>query len=478
MATLGSGKVQISFAEEEWEIVDLVGSTVAASQITGLSGLTVSKYAGQTMRSVGPGTSEGRVWNVQDNTATVITVEEADMLGSPALANSDDVSITQHGVPVTRASITGWIGIFDDDTPLPDPVVRPIRLRAHGGGRHYIDQVDQKWELHAPLKYIVQDWKFLFFAFGHEYVTGADKAAGGGSDVNETNGTGVGHTLLDVTSAADYAPADIIQIGTTTQSECRTISAVNTNAITLTKGMRFSHDDAETCNEVEAPFTHEVRVAEVSQLPTFTLDGVYDEQTDQNRIFTGCTVNRLTLRSNTDSLLEAEMDIWAQDVAAVEKAAKPTVTISEVDPYHYRMVDGGISVNGTIYARLNSFELILNNNLDERYYHSDQSANKPFEHICGGAEVELKANVTITNMVIWELLRARTEHTVIINFDRTATSDEFTITLDKCLLQQAPHGLPREGPVNVDLVWHSHSQGSDEAIAVQVIDSNPHFGFV
>jgi hypothetical protein len=477
MATYGSGKVQLSFAEEEWAIVDLVGSTVAASTITGLSGMTASDYAGQTMRSLGPGTSVGRVWNVQDNTTTAITIEEANMTTAPALANTDDVSITQHGFGVTQANITGWIGIFDEDTELPDPIMRPKRIRAHGVGRHYADQVDIKWEMHSPLKFIVQDWKFLFFAFGHEYVTGTDDGAGG-SDIDETNGTGIGDTHLDVTSAAGYATSEYIQVDTGTTAEVRQISAINTNALTLNKGMRFAHADTDTCNEVTSPYTHEVRIAETSQLPTFALCASYDEPTDQNRIYKGCCVNRLTLRSSTDSLLEAEMDIWAQDVAAVSTTAKPSVTVATTDPYHYRMVDGGISINSVTYARLNSFELVLNNNLDERYYHCDLSENKPFEHIAGGAEVELKANITITNMNLWTLHRNRTEHTVSINFDRTATSDEFTITLDKCRIQQAPHGLPREGPVNVDVVFHPHTSGSDEAIAVQVIDSNPYFGFV
>lgn len=477
MSTLGSGRVQISFAEEEWDIVDLAGGTVAASQITGLTGLSVSRYAGQTMNSAGPGTSEGRVWNVQDNTATVITTEEADMTTAPALANTDDVTITTHGQAVSRANITGWISIFDDDTDLPDPVMRPIRIRAHGVGRHYADQVDQKWEFHAPLKFIVQDWKFLFFAFGSEYVTGTDDGAGG-SDVNETNGTGIGQTHLDVTDATGYASSDIIQVGTTTQSECRTISAVNANALTLDKGMRLSHADAETCNEVTSPYTHEIRCAEVSQLPTFSLNAVYDEATDQNRIWTGCTVNKLTLRSSVEDLLEAEVDIWAQDVAAIDTGAKPSITVATTTPYQYHMVDGGISVNGVTYARINSFELVINNNLHEQYYHCDLSANKPFEHITGGVEVELRANLTITNMNLWTLHRNRTEHTVTINFDRTATSDEFTITLKNCRTQSAPHILPREGPVNVDLVWHPHTSGANVAIAVNVIDDNPYLGFV
>jgi hypothetical protein len=474
MATYGSGKVQLSFAEEEWTVLDLVGSTVNTNTITGLSGLTVSKY---TMRSLGPGASVNKVWNAQDNTATVVTVEEA-TLTSDGLANTDDVSITQHGYGVTQANITGYIGDFDEDTELPDPVFRPKRLRAHGVGRHYADEVDIKWEMHSPLKFIVLDWKFLFFAFGHEYTTGADKAAGGGSDIDEANGTGIGSVHLDVTDATNYAQNDYIQIDTGTTAEVRKITAVNTNALTLDKGMRFAHADADTCNEVQAPYTHTLLCAETSQLPTFALCASYDEATDQNRVWKGCCVNKLTLRSSTDSLLEAEMDIWAQDVDPLDQNAKPSVTVATTTPYQYHMVDGGISINGTTYAKINSFELMLNNNLDERYYHCDLSANKPFEHIAGGAEVELKMNITINNMNIWNLLRNRTEHTVSINFDRTAATDEFTITLDKCRLQQAPHGLPREGPVNVDVVAHSHTSGSDVALTVQVIDSNPYFGFV
>jgi len=469
---LGRGQVQISYAEEESEVVDLSGGTVGTTQIISLSGLTASKYAGQVMRSLGPGTSRGKEFHVQDNATTSITVEEA-TLTSVGVANTDDVAIDLDGYGVTPASVTGWIGVFDSDVMPPDPRITIHRLRAHGKGRHVADQVDQKWQFHAPLRFIVQDWKFLFFAFGWESTTGTDDGAGG-SDINETNGTGAKHTIIDVTSAADYAATDVIQVGTGTASECRIISAVNTNAITLDKFLRFNHADAETCNDVTAPYTHTLRVAD--RLPTFSIAGTYDEETDETRIYKGGKVKRLTLKSNVDSLLEADMECWFQDVTSSN--TKPSVTIPTTDPYQYRMVDGGVSVNAVTYARINSFECTVDHSLKEKYYHCDNSANKPFEHIEGGCLVDLKINITVNNMDIWDLLYARTEFTVIVNFDRTETTDEFTLTFKNCRLSEATHGFPKEGEVNVDLVASMHHSGSDLPIEVQVIDSNPYFGFV
>ncbi len=470
---LGRGQVQLSYAEEESEVVDLAGGTIGTTQVTVLTGLTASKYAGQTMKSLGPGTSRGKEWNVQDNATTSITVEEA-TLTSDALANSDDVAINLDGVGVTVASVTGWIGIFDKDVLPPDPKFSIHRLRAHGKGRHVADQVDQKWQFHTTLPFIVQDWKFLFFAFGHEHTTGSDKASGGGSDVDEANGTGAGHTHLDVTDATNYTTNDYIQVGTGATAEVRKITAVATNAITLDKFMRHNHADAETCNEVEAPYTHVLRVA--NRLPTFSIAGAYDEATDETRIYHGGKVKRLTLKSSTEGLLEADMECWFQDVTSSN--TKPTITVATTDPYAYHMVDGGVSVNSVTYARINSFECTIDQSLREKYYHCDNSGNKPFEHIEGGCLVDLKINITVTNMNIWDLLFARTEFTITVNFDRTATSDEFTLTFKNCRLSEATHGVPREGEVNVDLVASMHHSGTDLPIEVQVIDSNPYFGFV
>ena len=471
--TLGSGRVQISFAEEEWDVVDLAGSTVGASGITVLTGLSVSKYAGQVMRSVGPGTSRGREWHVQDNDAVSITTEEATVATAPALANTDDVAIETGGKAVTTANITAWIGEFDNDQMLPDPKFSILRPHAHGVGQDPADQITQKVQYHAPLKFIVQDWKFLFLALGREHTTGADKAAGGGSDVDETNGTGIGNTHLDVTDATNYAALDYIQIGTGITAEVRKITAVATNALTLEHGMRFNHADTELCNEVEAPFTHTLRLAD--RLPTFSLSAVYDEATDENRVYHGGKVNRLTLKSTVEGLVEAEMDCWFQN--CTPDNTKPSVTIDTTDPYHYRMTDGGISINGVTYARIESFEFTVTRNLKEKYYHCDLSGNKPFEHIEGKRLVDLKITIVPTNMDIWDLLNAGTEFTVIINIDRTATSDEFTLTFKNCRLPEGNHGLPEDGEVKVNLAISTHISGANLPIEVSVIDDNPHFGF-
>jgi hypothetical protein len=211
------------------------------------------------------------------------------------------------------------------------------------------------------------------------------------------------------------------------------------------------------------------------RLPSFCLAATYDEATDENRVYVGGKVNRLTLKSSVDSLVEAEMDCWFQDCD--EDNTKPSVTIPTTDPYHYRMVDGGISVNSVTYARINSWEFTILHALKEKYYHCDLSANKPFEHIEGGCLVDLKVNVAVTNMDIWDLLDNRTEFTVTLNLDRTASSDEFTLTFKNCRLSEANHGLPREGEVNVELVMSTHVSGSNLPIEVEVIDSNPYFGF-
>ncbi len=101
---LGTGKVQVSFAEEIPDTKVLTGGTVAASGVTGLTGLTAARWAGQEIRSVGPGTSCNRTWTCQTNTTVAITIEEATMVTAPALLNTDTISVSTFGQPVAAAS--------------------------------------------------------------------------------------------------------------------------------------------------------------------------------------------------------------------------------------------------------------------------------------------------------------------------------------------------------------------------------------
>ena len=65
-----------------------------------------------------------------------------------------------------------------------------------------------------------------------------------------------------------------------------------------------------------------------------------------------------------------------------------------------------------------------------------------------------------------------------VNFDRTATSDEFTLTFKNCKVPSAPHGFPKEGEVKVPLKCYTHKSGANLPIEVQVISSDPYLGFV
>ncbi len=257
----------------------------------------------------------------------------------------------------------------------------------------------------------------LKYPFGRVASVGTDSGAGG----SDTDGaTLVGDRAFTITSATGYAAGDFIQIGTGNTAEVRQIIIVSGTTITLNYPLMIAHADAETCNEVIAPFTH--TMVETAELASMTWNVLMrdSEETAANdfiRRFVGGKVNRATLSADEGELLRyawddvqfldlvhnqtrhsavtgdaSGADIMAKSSnmlltpigdatnagiggdmpnasGALSAAVYPTT-----EPYYFSQ--GALVFFGVTFARIRNFRLEINNNTEPKYYINDQARDR------------------------------------------------------------------------------------------------------
>jgi hypothetical protein len=460
---LGSNRFIVGIGEHIWsDRTTLTGGSVSGNQVTGLSGLTANKYDGCRMRVLN-GTNAGKVYHVVTNGTTSLTFQEA----ATGFAATDIVVFElRFAAPTIRNIFIDLPEDFDMFTAAAEL----DEAYAHGAGRDRNFAQTKKFMYEAALPIILQNPRLLFLALGEEKTTGADKVGGGGSTLSAA--TYIGETIINVASAANYAQGDYIQVDVAAGDpptsaevpEVRVITNVNGNAITLDYPLRFAHANGVACNEVQAPFTH--YLAPSSELPYFDVIGVYNEVTQHIRDAVGVKANRLELSSNEDDVVRVSVDTVALKVLTM--GAAPSVTMVTTKAYHFSQVTSGISVNSVVYANIKAFTYTLEHNQNQVYAHQDTSGKSPFFTAEGRRRHELQLILVPFNTNIYDLLTGETEHTVTLTFTR-ATSDTLAFTFTVCRISQAPHGMPADGPVNVNITAHP------QAMTAKAVDSIPYY---
>ena len=458
----GSNKQQVSFGEQFWiDRTVLTGGSVSGNTVTGLSGLTAGKYNGCRM-TVLSGTNKGKIYHVTSNTTSVLTFQEA----ATGFAATDAVTFECKLIPPTIRNL--WIDVPEDfDFPTADRDLNEVY--GHGGGQDRVLAATNKISYERSIPLILQNWRFAFMLFGIVADTGTADAVG---STTMDGATYVGEINLKVHAGTNFANAAVVQIGSGATAEVRAIASGGTTVnLVLTYPLRFAHSDAEAVITVVAPFTHTITANPT--VPYFDLVGVMLEATAHVRDALGCKIVSGELSSSTDDLVRFTADIAPSDVKVSGTSplgTTPSVTVVTTDPYHYRMVSGGLTLNSIVYQAIEAFSYKLDRGITPVYAHQDVSTNKPYLQVEGRRKHELTFTVIPFNSNIYDLIDAGTVFDASIHFVRTANTDEFTITWHNVTGTTAPHGMPMDGPVKVSAVFNPASVTS-----VVVIDSIPFY---
>lgn len=408
----------------------------------------------------------------------------------------------------------GWtgncLGIFESST-LPDPAMDPVKYWAYGNAskRNYYIAYKNKLAFAGSIgDMTLLNGLPIHWAIGQIKTTGTDAGAGA-STVN--GATAVGATSVILADSTGYATGDFIQIGTGDNAECRYISNVAGNTLTIgvsaavpTYPLSYIHAHGEVCNEVSTPYTH-------TCIESQTLDPIqiYSNFIDINahdslsRSYIGCKINKASLTGAEGDLIKFSFDDilcrtmryfnYAYDSAPAPvspfystdvRDQKPTMSYPITEPYYFTM--GQLSLGGEEFARIRDFKLDISNNAEPLYYLNDDMAEArvAYEIREGRKEYGITAAVDIENAALFEeLLRQGDYSAVYKGFTTTmvftrGANDTITVSSPPsapaaggdstgCLMKSAPHGISDKSLVSTQLDIQCRQ------MSVVIVDSIP-----
>lgn len=376
--------------------------------------------------------------------------------------------------------LTNVFGVIQSAT-LPDPNIdiEPIYALGSSSYRNWYTAYRKRVAITGSIPDIwLLNGNALAWPIGTCTTTGTDVTSGGGSTL--ASSASRGGTSVTLNDASDYAIADVIQIGTGSTAECRTITNVNSNTISFTLPLTFAHSSSETCNEVEAPFTH--TISEAFDLKTFTLHATYFDNTGTVKLmrrFLGGKVDRATVSASEGDLLKISFDDikfldWLHNQSSETTSGKYSATVADITPSYpttqpYLFSYGSLSLDGTTFARIRSFRLSIDNGVDPKYYiNTTANSQLPYENREGKRRYGLSITTDIEDATLYNELMQQGTYSdvykgfqVILTFTR-GTNDTITITLPPsapaeggnamgCLITRANHPIVSESLVGVDL---------------------------
>ncbi|NWJ46476.1 MAG: hypothetical protein HXX08_11405 [Chloroflexi bacterium] len=182
--------------------------------------------------------------------------------------------------------------------------------------------------------------------------------------------TTVGATTVIVTSATGLIVNTIIQIDTGTSAECRKITNVATNTLTLDVALNNAHANSVAVAKVIAPYTHTIPSAS-SNLDSIILEDYvpYDDSTQTTKITTnsyfipGIIFSKLTVNAPTTTGIQISADFTAQDKQT--NTASSGIAIPNEATFTFNQES--VLVNGTQNMRVTVGKFDFTNDPQSRY---------------------------------------------------------------------------------------------------------------
>jgi hypothetical protein len=301
----------------------------------------------------------------------------------------------------------------------------------------------------------------LRFPIGTVATSGTATAGGG------TGGTPVdgiiypGQYEFDVDSISGYDVGNYIEVGVGLATcEVRKIVATNSNNIFVDYPFLFQHAADETTDEVTGPYTH--TITEAVELPGISWqvknrDSSEASTNDWIRRYSGGKIGQATitaeeggtLRMSWESAPFLDMNHNQYDdtvqTAPINKfdASNYGVTVEFPTSEPYYFSQGSVTLFDVEFARVTNFTININNNLEPRYFISNDANRTPSAIYEGRREYSMTATIvlpdalasTTTTRTLFKELLAEGDYTAgFTGFDidlvfTRGTDDTLTITI-------------------------------------------------
>lgn len=323
----------------------------------------------------------------------------------------------------------------------------------------------------------------LFPTNGALLVAGAigpDAQAGFG--VTGTVGTGsttlngatiAGATSITVTSAAGFSQNQIIQIdvnntSTPTTAECRKITNIATNTLTLDTALTYAHANSVAVIGVVAPYTHSIQQA--NALSSFTVEknlGGFDSLQ-----FAGARINKFNLSTqNGDTEATFSADLVAKVSAVLDSPS--AITIVNENPYVF--AEATVSLFSNTVAQATDFSMDIENGLVSTYTfnssHNLQFLTPVTRRVSGKVDVVF-TSLDDTDWGYYTKMVSGTTGALTFTLAHPSSGGSIAFSMPKAVIKLATDAVKMEGVIMTSLSYEAFLNLSTlQTISATVIDS-------
>ena len=353
--------------------------------------------------------------------------------------DNEVVSQTTISSAITGDSLLTFLPGIYDAVACPDltPEITPYYFLNTAGNRNWTYAYRGRQTCNGSIANMILLNGFpIRFPIGSVATTGTDAGSGGASTLS--SGTTKGRIEAPLTDASGYAAGDYIQIGTGVTSEVRQVLSVASNQVRLNYPLMIAHDTGATCNEVIAPYTH--TITEKAELDSVAWNVLFRDSSetaanDFVRRYVGGMVGSATFSADEGGMLrfswggvnfldmahnQYAMTGVSGEIAKASRAlidptaeagatgnvgiggARPNTggalgnaTYPTTEPYYFSQ--GALYFFGVPFARIRSFSMDINNNLEPRFYLNDSGSGRIVSEI-----QEQRRNYTMTAAIAME----------------------------------------------------------------------------
>jgi len=382
-------------------------------------------------------------------------------------ANNEIVAQTTISSAITGDSLLTFLPGIYDAVACPDltPEITPYYFLNTAGNRNWTYAYRGRQTFNGSIANMIMLNGFpMRFPIGSVATTGTDPGGGGASTLSSA--TTKGRIEAPLTDSANYAAGNYIQIDTGTNAEVRQILAVASHQVRLNYPLMIAHDSGVVCNEVISPYTH--TITEQAELDSIAWNVLFRDSSetaanDFIRRYVGGMVGSATFSADEGGMLRfswggvnfldmahnqyAMTGVSGELAKASRALIDPTVeagatgnvgiggarpnsigalgnaTYPITEPYYFSQ--GALYFFGVPFARIRSFSIDVNNNLEPRFYLNDSGGGRIVTEI-----QEQRRNYTMT---------------AAIAMDDSGAASATTRTLWKELILEGNYGSGMQG---------------------------------